>query len=338
MDRGAPPPTLAVARVLATVAGLAALARPASADPNDLVLSRLASPIVEDGEVVSTVGQSRELRALASQLGVVLAPRLLSPADTLGFGGFQFDVNVSQTAIDSGQSYWRARAGSPDPGGAGSVAHGPSVLRTIGVFARKGMWFPLPSFELGGGAVHLLESRTWTAQAYAKFAVHEGYHDYPLPSIAIRAAVAQQMTQRDLGLTIGSLDATLSKRFTIADTWRFDPFAGYDLLRIVARTKLIDATPGVDPLNPGDEMDAANNFSFVDQAAIYRHRIFGGTKLQYDLVQLTIEASYALAGSSVDDRDNASVPCPIAAQTSACDAADTAAAQLTISMSAGIAF
>src|SRR6185436_17183688 len=83
------------------------LSRLAAADPNDLVMSRLATRIVDEGRVIGVVGQNLEFRALASQLGVVIAPRLLTPADTLGFGGFQFAVDASSTVIDDVQPYWR---------------------------------------------------------------------------------------------------------------------------------------------------------------------------------------------------------------------------------------
>src|SRR5215218_8636735 len=144
-------------RGLVVVSLLGAAATPAAADGNDIVLSRLATLQTDSsGVVIGATGQNRELRALSSQLGVVLAPHLLTPADTLGFGGFQFDVDVSQTSIDSTQPYWRAREGSTEPAGSlPGTAHGPGALRTIGVTAHKGLWLPVPSFELGAGAVHV---------------------------------------------------------------------------------------------------------------------------------------------------------------------------------------
>jgi len=324
---------------------LVGVSRLAVADPNDLVLSRLATPIFDGkGQLTGVVGENLEFRALVSQLGVVLAPHLLTPADTLGFGGFQFDVSASQTTIDSKQPYWRARAGSPDPSGTMGVANGPDMLRTIGVFAHKGMWFPLPSFEIGAGAVHLIDSSTWTGQLYAKFGLHEGYHDLPIPSLAVRGAVSRMMSQRELDLTVASLDVTISKHFGIGGTWRFDPFAGWDLLLIIPRSEVIDATPNVDPLQMGSEMDAANNFVFKDQTTILRHRILVGAKFQYSVVQLTIEGQFALAGKSVDDRLGTSDACKPRSDTSTpsdtsnCDAKDTAAAQTTISVSAGFDF
>lgn len=310
--------------------------RIAAADDNDLVMSRLAT--MPDGGAPGAVGESFGLRALASQLGVVLAPHLLTPADTIGYSGFQFDVDVSQTSIASAQPYWRVLAGSPDPAGTTGAAHGAGTLRTIGVFARKGLWLPVPSFELGGGAVHLVDSSIWAAQAYGKLAIHEGYHALPVPSIAVRGAVSRMLNQRELDLTVASLDVTLSKRFGIAGTWSLDPFAGWNLLLIVPRSEVIDATPGIDPLVPGNEMDAANNFVFRDQATIVRNRILFGAKARYHIVQLTAEAQFAFAGSSVDDRPGTSTACQPSSVTTSCDARDSAAAQTTLSLSAGIEF
>src|SRR5215467_12307090 len=177
----------ALAAVVALGAlGTLTLPRPAAADQNDLVMSRLATRITDDtGRVLSAVGENLEFRALASQLGVVLAPHLLSPADTLGFGGFQFDFDLSQTSIDSIQPYWRVLAGTRDPSGTNNIAHGASVLRTVGIFAHKGLWFPVPSFEVGAGAVHLVDSTIWAAQLYGKLGIQEGYHDLPIPSVSL---------------------------------------------------------------------------------------------------------------------------------------------------------
>jgi hypothetical protein len=314
------------------------VARPAAADSNDLIMSRLATRFMDGGRVLSVIAQNLEFRALSSQLGVTLAPRLMTPADTLGFGGFQFVVDGSSSVIDDKQPYWRALASSPDPAGTEGRRHGRGVLRTIGMFARKGLWFPVPSFELGVGAVHVVDSQIWAAQLYGKISLHEGYHELPIPSIAVRGAVSRMMNERELDLTVVSFDGTVSKHFGIGGTWRLDPFAGYGLLMIIPRSNVIEATPDVDPTNPDDISDVTNNFVFPDQAAIYRHRLFLGAKLQYSVVQLTLEAQYALAGSSVDHRTGTGDLCMPNSMTTGCDAKDIAAAQATVSASAGIDF
>jgi hypothetical protein len=146
------------------------------------------------------------------------------------------------------------------------------------------------------------------------------------------------MTQRELDLTAASLDVTVSKHVGIAGTWRLDPFAGWDLLMIVPRSEVIEGTPNTDPLTPGNEGDSMNNFVFKDQANIYRNRFFFGTKMQYYVFQLTLEAQFALAGTSVDDRTGTNNACMPMSLTADCDAKDTAKAQTTVSMSAGFDF
>jgi hypothetical protein len=321
---------------LALLFGLGASA---AADPNDLVLSRLGTRITDSsGNVTSVVGENLEFRELASQLGVVLAPHLLTPADTIGFSGFQFSVDYSTTTIDATAPYWRALESSPDPTGTMGLANGAGMMRTVGFFVRKGMWFPVPSIEVGAGAVHLVDSHTWTGQLYTKLSLHEGYHDLPLPSLAVRGAVSRMMNQRELDLTIASLDVAISKHVGIGGTWRLDPFAGWNLLMIIPRSEVIDGTPNIDPLLPGNEADTMNNFVFKDQATILRNRIFFGAKLQYYVFQLTLEAQFAFAGSSVDDRTGTGTPCMPNSTTTNCDAKDAAAAQRTLALSAGFDF
>lgn len=322
--------------VVALGLGLAAPSG-ASADPNDLVLTRLGTRTYDGmGNLTSVVGQNLEFRALASQLGVVLAPHMLTPADTIGFGGFQFTADYSTTTIDPEGPYWKARMGSPDPTGTGGIAHGPGSLSTFGIFARKGLWFPVPSFEVGGGAVHLIDSHTWTGQLYAKFGLHEGYHQLPIPSLSVRGGVSRMMNQHDLDLTVVSLDVLMSKHFGIGGTWRFDPFVGWNLLMIVPRSEVIDATPHIDSLTNSE--DTKNNFVFRDQDNIYRHRIVVGAKLQYYVFQLTLEAQFALAGTSVDDRGGTSDACMLESTTANCDSKDLSPSQRTIGASLGVDF
>ncbi|HEU4612676.1 MAG TPA: hypothetical protein VFS15_11390 [Kofleriaceae bacterium] len=311
---------------------------PAFADQNDLVLDRLVTRMDDGSGNTRFIPQNLELRSLSSQLGVVLAPHLLTPADTIGFGGFQLTVDYTTTTIDSTASYWRVLQGSPDPAGTGGVAHGDGMMRTVGLFARKGMWFPVPSVEFGAGAIHLVDSNTWSGQLYTKVALHEGYHQLPIPSLAVRGAVSRMMNQRELDLTVASLDIIVSKHFGVGSTWRLDPYGGWNMLMIVPRSEVIDPTPNVDPLVMGNEDDLLNNFVFKDQDVIFRNRIFLGAKLQYYVFQLTLEAQFALAGSSVDDRSGTSDPCMPSSTTTVCDAKDTAASQRTLSMSAGFDF
>ena len=260
----------------------------AHAGDNDVVISRLSNVI--DGQMIAGVdGQS--FRSLASELGVVLAPRLLSPSDTLGFAGFQFAADFAFTTISNDKAFWRARESSD-----GMENHGGSTMPTIGVFVRKGLWLPLPSFEVGAGIVHLLDSSMIAAQGYAKLAVHEGYRDLPIPSLAVRGAVSRMMGTAQLDLTIASVDVSISKAFAFSGSIDIEPYGGWNALFIIPRGEVIDPTPDI-PDDP--QLD----FVFRDQDDITRNRFFVGAKVQYYVFAVLIEADLILSGKSKDDRE-----------------------------------
>jgi hypothetical protein len=322
----------AIAAAVAAL-GAAAFPRAAVAGDNDLVLARLGT-IAPDGTEV--IGSNLDFRALASELGVVLAPRLSEPADTIGFGGFRFGADLAFTSISSGEPYWRVLQSSPDPNDPGAV-HGSRFLPTVGLFARKGIWLPLPSFEVGAGAVHLVDSRIWAAQGYAKFALHEGYHDLPIPSVAVRGAASRMMGSTEIDLTIASIDVSLSKSIGLGGTVNFAPYVGWNWLIIVPRSEVVDKTPHIDPLS--SQEDLRMNFVFKDQDDIIRNRIFLGTRLRYYVFALTVEGSLALAGSSLDDRPGTAATClPGPAVTTFCNSPDISGRQMTLTTTLALDF
>ena len=310
----------------------------AHADNNDLVVSRLGIVINDDmGNPVDVVGDPVLFRSLASELGVIFAPRLVEPADTLGFSGFQFAVDAATTSISSDQPYWRVLESSTNPTADGTISHGANSVSTIGVFVRKGMWLPLPSFEVGAGVINLLGSSMLAPSVYAKFALHEGYHKFPLPSVAIRGGVSRLMGTDQIDLTIPSIDLSMSKHFGIAGTFNVAPFIGWNWLVIIPRSEVIDKTPQINAQE--EPTDAAMNFTFADQDAIIRNRLFFGAKINYYLFTLGLEANFAFAGSSTDDRGGTNVSCSeTTTPTSNCDATDIAGSQQTYTGTLAIDF
>ena len=296
----------------------------AHADGNDLVMSRLGTVQADN-----TIGNSQDFRSLTSELGVVIAPRLLSPSDTLGFGGFQFAADLGFTTISNNKDFWRVRESSGSPGGGGD--HGGGVMPTLGVFVRKGIWLPLPSFEVGAGMVQLLDSNILAAQAYAKFALHEGYHDLPIPSLALRGAASRMMGTSQIDLTVASVDVSMSKAFGFLGSINFEPYLGGNLLFIVPRSKVVDPTPNIPD-------DINLNFVFRDQENILRNRIFAGFKLQYYVFALLFEANIALKGSSVDNQPGDMDCNLVGAMRDDCDSTDEAGSQQTYTIGIGLDF
>ena len=312
------------------VLGLLLAALPASADKNDLALWKLGQVNVNPDGTIGLPGVSigadaeTQFRSLVSELGVVLAPRLLMPADTLGYSGFQFSAEMSFTTINTNQttSPWRnalERHGQiKDDGNPDTTI--PGVFTTIGVFARKGIWLPMPSFEVGAGALNVLETNMFALQVYAKMAIHEGFHGWPLPSVAVRGAASRLVGSSNLDLTIASLDFSLSYSFGLGGTINLQPYAGYNLLWIIPRSQVLDANPTCDayvtsanpaascpdPRNPGGATIAPgatelnSNFVFRNQDNILRHRIFFGLKLKFHVIALIADYAYIPGGSSSD--------------------------------------
>jgi hypothetical protein len=340
------------------VAGVAFFAWPlaAHAGKNDLRLLNLC-PLPATGEQVCSwiqrdagggtagvhpdgAGQS-DYRSLMSELGVAVAPRLMTPADTLGYAGFQFSAELGVTKINSNKTYWRGvEAVTPlNP----TASHADGYLTTVGGYVRKGMWLPLPAFEFGAGALSILGSRMYVLQGYAKFALQEGFHGWALPSFAVRGAASQLLGTSQVDMTVYSVDALASKAFSIGGTARIEPYLGWSMLFIDARSNVIDATPGCDATavhaaapntapnvgcnaaDGGTWKDLNANFSFPEQDIITRQRWFGGFKLKLAVLFITAEVAIIPAGSSHDDSQPER-------------AADRSGTQQTFSLSGGFDF
>jgi hypothetical protein len=268
------------------------------------------------GVNIDSEGRSN-FRSLMSELGVVMAPRIPMSADTIGFAGFSVSGELGLTQIGNKKSYWNGvTAVSPQTPDA---ARPDATLTTMGVFLRKGIWFPAPLFELGGGVVNLLNSQMLSWQGYAKFALHEGFHDLPFPSLAVRAAVSYLTGTDQVNLQTTSLDVLISKAFGVLKTVRIEPFGGWSLLMIKASGKKIDFTPLCDShqvaqATPGQQIssncavaqngtdnDLRANEAFPSQEIITRYRVFGGAKLKFGLLAVIAQYELYVAGHSRDD-------------------------------------
>jgi hypothetical protein len=278
------------------------------------------------GSVVPDAQGRADFRSLMSELGVVLAPRIPSVAETGGIKGFQLSLDLGLTEISNNQRYWNGVEGVSATNPNGGPRPDP-MLTTIGAFVRKGIWLPVPTMELGFGAVHLLDSHLTSWQGYMKVAIHEGFHDWALPSFALRLAVAYLTGTDQVTMTTTSLDLLVSKGFALLKTAQIEPFAGWGWISIFAHSGLINATPSCganQPVgsNPGDSSCA--NFSFPDQDAITRFRLFVGFRLKFSVVFFAAQYDVFFADSS--------------RYAGSDSAKDQSATQNALSLSAGLGF
>lgn len=262
-------------------------------------------------------------RSVMSELGVIFAPDVLSPAETLGFGGFHVGIQFGHTTINRLRDanpdipelrhrFWRAAEAVSDA----AYATGDSIYdeaakrriddelpstfaHTVTFMVRKGFWFPLPSFEIGAGVKHLFGSKMWSAIVTAKLALHEGFQGLPLPALAVRGTGSRVFGTEGFGLTLGALDASISKAFGVGSTFTLTPYAGYQLLWIVATSDVIDAIPSL----VATDLTSSRHFTFIDQGAILRHRIVAGFRLNFYIAALLVEFSGYPPGSSAARAD-----------------------------------
>lgn len=320
------------------VVGVVVAPRTVYADSNDIVLSRFGTQVTDDmGNVTEILGHNHEFRAFASELGIVIAPRVLHPADTTGYGGFEFTLDAGQTSISHNKSYWRVLESSPDPTAGDGTSHGASQLRTVSLFARKGLWFPAPGTEIGLGGVHIVDSGMYAGQAYLKFALYEGFQNSPMPSLAVRLAGSRLFGAQDLDLTVGAIDLTVSKHLGIAGTLRVDPYVNYGFVFVVPRSQVLEGTPNIDPNDPGNDADNNNNFVLRDQNAIVRQRAQFGIRLEFARITATAALDYAPKGRSRDNAPGTEAECTATPTTNLCDSVDASASQVSFFLSAGLA-
>lgn len=263
----------------------------ARAGKYDLDLTPLGQ-VGADGTITSQ--DFAGFRSLSSEVGVLMAPKPVDPADSLGLSGFAISADVSVNTLSYKKDFWTQTANGAD-----------GVAPSLQVMGRKGLW---PGLEVGAGATKLFDSRMWTISGYGKFALHEGFHHLPIPSIAVRGMFSHLLGSPQLKMTTVSVDASISHVFGIGRTFSLTPYAGYQALMVFASSTLIDATPEEDEVldcieDPSVSDCAGAEFGFARQDVILRHRPFVGLRFIFSVLRIGVEAMFVPGGSSKSDVD-----------------------------------
>lgn len=282
-----------------------------------------------------TINEQASYRTLVSELSGVLALPMLEPADTVGFNGFHFSFDTSFTSISKDAPYWSGK-------NAGVRNVTSSMLPVLSLMMRKGVWMPvppLPSVELGFGASNLVNSDLFAINGYLKLALHEGYHDIWVPSVAARASVTRLAGSAELDLTMINVDGVISKAFGIGGTFTMEPYVGGGVFWSIARSQVIDTNPSLDlyrgpvgsaaPFDDQARKDALNDkIVFPTQDDIMRWRVFAGLHFHYSIVALT--AGFTFIGAGKDAGTDLTQPLS--------DYRDAAQGQYQINISGGLRF
>ena len=248
---------------------LACLGSHALAGRLDLNLGRYFDSLCNTGDSTadSTCAQGH-FENLMSELGQIIGPVMLSPAETLGLNGFAFSFEGTVAPISNKDDYWDAAQVQPS-----------SSLFIPRLHLRKG--FPF-SIELGTQLAYIPESDMYVLGAELKWAINEGF--YFIPDLALRVCVNHMIGPRDFELSTGSWDVSISKAFGIGGMMALTPYIGYNMLFVHASSHLIVTlgdTPGDDP---GLEV-----FNAVKWNETYFQRVFVGLRVTSYIFQVVLE-------------------------------------------------
>ncbi len=252
---------------------------------------------------------------LVSELGFALAPSVMHPARTVGFGGFVISLEAAYTHINSSDSthptngtpvaYWQqGTQGSADSQGSyGTSNSSPdSLLGVYSLVVRKGL--PL-GFELDGALAYVQNTSLWTVGADVRWAILEGFRTGPLgylPDLAVGGGVRTMTGSSKMYLTTVGIDAEVSKPFTLADSAVLTPYLGFQHLIIFGNSAVLDATPNVNaiqqcgyqgtdpttgaPVCKNNSNGDFNNDITFNSVQLNRERGFVGLSYRYELLYL----------------------------------------------------
>jgi hypothetical protein len=273
-------------------AAFAAAPRETSANKLDLAVGRFIS-CTNHGYCYMPNGGMADYERFLAEYFFALSPKLLAPADTLGYSGFYMGLESTAIGIPS----WGKRPVTEHPWyfGTGPANDKPDAMFVPSIHVRKGLpW----SFELGGSINYLAQSEVVGIGGEVKWSLFEGYiHKFrgALPNLAARGSVVRIIGNSDLDVTIVGVDGSISKPFAIGGQVVLTPYGGFQYIWTCIRTEPItwrDDSTSPPTFRP---MDAQYwDTTMLSGPNLGRMKLFLGLKFKYELLTITLEGGWGL--------------------------------------------
>ncbi len=259
-----------------TVVGIAGSA---SANKLDLALTQFIQ--CDANGYCQTDNASYESFIMEYAYGV--SPRILAPAETLGYSGFYMGLEGTLTPRFGSAALWET----------GTAADGyVDVMFMPAVHIRKGLpW----SFEIGGTLNYLAQSEVVGLGGEIKWSAFEGYkHGFrgALPDLSARGQVMRIMGQTDIDMTIIGVDGSISYPFGIGGMISLTPYVGYQHIFTI-----INVEPLIyyDGSTYQEQQGVMWNTNELGQPTLDRSKLFFGFRFSYERLSITIEIDWGLA-------------------------------------------
>lgn len=243
-----------------------------------------------------------------------LSPKILSPAETLGYSGFYlgFESTITPVPVDA------RGTGDYDPdddmdnrwiNGTAQKWEYPGVMFVPGIHIRKGLpW----SFEIGSSVNFLAGASLVALGGEVKWTLFEGYrHGFrgALPDLAARGSVVRIVGETDADITIIGVDGSISYTFGAGGMVSLTPYAGYQYLWSIIRVEPLIYRDDIGHSDwktendrngsSEDEFHARDgelwNTTGLSGPNLGRSKLFLGFRIQYEVLALTFEAGWGLA-------------------------------------------
>jgi hypothetical protein len=278
--------------VLAPAILVASLGFATSALANDMDLS--LARFIECTSPTTCAPQISAYEQFLAEYSFGLAPKILAPAETLGYSGFYLGLEGSLTTVPGKTDRWFK--GTVDENASDEVMFVPAL------HVRKGLpW----SFEMGGTINYLARSELVALGGDIKWSLFEGYRNGWrgfLPDVAVRGSVVRVLGESDADITIVGVDGSVSKNFGIGGMVVLVPYVGFQYLWTFVR---------VEPLIYRDDTGHSNWGSLNDQfhapqgntwdttglsgPNLERMKLFFGLRFQYEVLVFTAELGWGMS-------------------------------------------
>jgi hypothetical protein len=242
------------------------------------------------GQCVPLVSQYEQFMA---EYAFGIAPKILAPAETLGYSGFYMALEGTLTPRPRGDaSANRWKRGT-------ATTEWPDVMFNPGIHIRKGLpW----SFEIGSTINYLAQSELVGLGGEIKWSLFEGYRKKlkgGLPDIAARGSVMRVLGESDVDMTIIGVDGSLSYAFGIGGMVSLTPYAGFQYLWTIIRVEPLiyrddENSNPADPNRFKPETNGLWNANGLSGPNLERMRLFGGFRFGYELLSITLEIDWGL--------------------------------------------
>jgi hypothetical protein len=262
---------------------------PASAGRYDIILGRLCTTDSNNQIICS----QEKFESLMTELGLIIAPVFLAPAETLGLTGFEFSLEGTVAPIHNSRNYWKGKIYPTDSDAhmvSASEGNPQSLIFIPRLHIRKGLPF---SFEIGAQLSYIPESEMFTIGAEVKWAFNEGLHN--VPDFAVRISMNHMIGPSDFELSTGGWDISISKAFGLGGLLSLTPYAGYNMLFIdaSAHTVLVMDDPALSG-SAGNQPWVFHPMKWQDNM---HHRFFIGCRLITYIFQFVVEGAFSKEAS-----------------------------------------